>query len=248
MLKKGDSDSNYERSNISMSSDKDITPTSLNKSITMKYIKEIRPNDSMGYTSMDKTNISDKSFQSRMRSISRVYSDKSFEKRKSTHSQNDSKSFINDADMSLNDSCMEELATLQEFKSYDRGHNHDISDDDVSFTRILEVDEEYVGSNCNTGRDHHSSQESKIQIISPKELRNHLMAIPESVKKPTHMAHKSMLLATPSTCDKSSEKMATKSSTTAKTDMSDVVQVKDREGKKSIDIPKLNLFKLPQQQ
>ena len=156
MPKNEDSDSMADRSNVSVCSEKDQTPTSLDKSMTLKFYNDTtahKPHESMGFSSQEKT--LDKSFQSRLRSISRVYSDKSFPKdrRGSQFSQNDSKSIINDDNVSLNDSYVEDLANLQELRHMSSNNIvvetkiQDNSDDDVSFTRILEVDEEYINSN-----------------------------------------------------------------------------------------------------
>ena len=65
-------------------------------------------------------------------------------------SLNDSRSIIvfGEAETSMEASCLEELADLKSLRS--------IEDD---FGRILEVDEEYIGSNQNTARTiagHHS--------------------------------------------------------------------------------------------
>jgi hypothetical protein len=179
---------------ISVSSDRDITPTNLNKSITMKYHKEARPLDSS--TMSEKNGYSDKSFASRLKGMSKIYSEKSYDKRKnSVHSQNDSRTYFND-EMSLNSSCMEDLANISELKhlnSYDRNFREEDMASVESFTRILEVDEEYIGSNCNTGREHKPSNSEQINMISPSHMNERLITIPSSLKKPpAHSSHYSV--------------------------------------------------------
>lgn len=65
--------------------------------------------------------------------------------------KNDSKSYINDNELSLNDSCVEELAGFTDIKknnaSYIKQQDENDNDDEEFFTKILEVDEEYLGSN-----------------------------------------------------------------------------------------------------
>lgn len=63
--------------------------------------------------------------------------------------------------------------------------------------------------------------------------------------KPGHFVHKSWVNKTPSTADKfSDEKSETKNRYSYANDKTKTIKVKDREGKRSIDVPKLELFKV----
>ena len=196
--------------------------------------------------SWEKTSFTDKKMVNLKKLNSRTNSIDNNHTRKT--SQEDSKSIIvyGGNDFSMNNSCIEDFEQFADLKSQLSIDNKNAPNDDiaeeVSFTRILEVDEEYYGSNCTTERTNNNDQnqfdKNAYQQFNDK-LNNQLTQALILPKK----QDRSSIDSTLSTSDKKSS-MSSSSSvimTQNKFKNTKTIKVKSKEGKGLIEIPKLNL-------
>lgn len=83
-------------------------------------------------------------------------------------------------------------------------------------------------------------------MVSSDQLSNAILMIKQSYKVPSHQAHKSMMAVSPSNkyMSAKTESNTAQTNSTDKSSVGGSAKSKKRGGKKSIDIPKLNLTKL----
>ena len=200
-----------------------------------------------GNLSLEKTNITDKKLTGKKLNISR---NKSIEfKHARKPSQEDSKSIIvyGGTDFSMNNSCIDDFEQFTDLKSQISidnkiAPNDDIADD-ASFTRILEVDEEYYESNWTTERANNVN-------IKGNQMNSHLAINTMVTEKLSNMGlviNKNIELlnndSTVSTNDRKSMEYSVSSMSLNQNSSkkNQTIKIKGKEGRGKIEIPKLNL-------